>query len=224
MLYPPLVITFILTFIFFTLLLFAFVQIGIISYAFNKIGVAPNIMFSLIFLTIFGSFINIPLFKIPQPVVREARVVNFYGFRYYVPPVQWQEYTVVAVNLGGAVVPTALSVYLLFATKQFLLALIGILFVTVIIKRIARVIPGLGVAVPTFIPPVLAALYALIFAPQNAPAVAYIAGTLGTLIGADLLNLRKIAKIRAPIVSIGGAGTFDGIFLTGVLAVILASL
>jgi uncharacterized membrane protein len=28
----------------------------------------------------------------------------------------------------------------------------------------------------------------------------------------------------APVASIGGAGTFDGIFLTGILAVLIASL
>ena len=51
--------------------------------------------------------------------------------------------------------------------------------------------------------------------------LAYICGVLGVLIGADLLNLNKIKKLGAPTASIGGAGTFDGIFLTGVLAVLL---
>ena len=40
---------------------------------------------------------------------------------------------------------------------------------------------------------------------------------------ADLLNLKKISKLGAPIASIGGAGTFDGIFLTGIFAVVLAA-
>ena len=52
--------------------------------------------------------------------------------------------------------------------------------------------------------------------------VASISGTFGVLIGADLLNLRNLAALRAPVVSIGGAGTFDGIFLTGIIAVLLA--
>jgi len=54
--------------------------------------------------------------------------------------------------------------------------------------------------------------------------LAYIAGSLGTLIGADLTNLDKVRGLGAPVASIGGAGTFDGIFLTGILAVLLASL
>ena len=52
-------------------------------------------------------------------------------------------------------------------------------------------------------------------------AIAYAAGTLGTLIGADLTNLRRIRGLGAPIASIGGAGTWDGIFLTGIVAVLL---
>jgi len=54
--------------------------------------------------------------------------------------------------------------------------------------------------------------------------VAYVSGVLGTLIGADIANLDKIRGLGAPVASIGGAGTFDGIFLTGILAVLLASL
>jgi len=76
--------------------------------------------------------------------------------------------------------------------------------------------------VPIFIPPLIAAGSALLLAPQASPSLAYIAGSLGTLIGADLLNLRKIRGLGAPLASIGGSGTFDGIFLTGILAVLLA--
>jgi uncharacterized membrane protein len=50
---------------------------------------------------------------------------------------------------------------------------------------------------------------------------AYVGGVLGTLIGADLLNLGKIRNLGAPIASIGGAGTFDGIFLSGFIALLL---
>jgi uncharacterized membrane protein len=88
----------------------------------------------------------------------------------------------------------------------------------------AEPVPGLGIAVPVFAPALGAAIVAVLLARQRAAALAYIAGSLGTLIGADLLNLDKISSLGAPIASIGGAGTFDGIFLTGILAVLLASL
>jgi uncharacterized membrane protein len=94
--------------------------------------------------------------------------------------------------------------------------------VAAISKLLARPVPGVGIAMPALIPPILAALVALILAPAQGPMVAYIAGTLGVLIGADLLNLKNLTLLRAPVVSIGGAGTFDGIFLTGIIAVLLA--
>jgi uncharacterized membrane protein len=59
---------------------------------------------------------------------------------------------------------------------------------------------------------------------DSAAVLAYVSGSLGTLIGADLLNLDKVPGLGAPVASIGGAGTFDAIFLTGILAVLIASL
>jgi uncharacterized membrane protein len=94
--------------------------------------------------------------------------------------------------------------------------------VAVITYWLTQPIRGVGIAVPMFIPPVVAALTALLLTRESAPALAYIAGSLGTLIGADLLNLGKLPGLGAPVASIGGAGTFDGIFLTGILAVLLA--
>ena len=81
-----------------------------------------------------------------------------------------------------------------------------------------------GIVVPTLVPPLAAATLALLLSRRQAAALAYIGGSLGTLIGADLANLGQIAKLGAPVAAIGGAGTFDGIFVTGILAVIMASL
>jgi uncharacterized membrane protein len=94
--------------------------------------------------------------------------------------------------------------------------------VALVVNQLARVVPGVGILVPMFLPPLLAAGVALILAFRRAPPVAYVAGTMGSLIGADLLNLGRVAEMGAPIVSIGGAGTFDGVFLTGILAGLLA--
>jgi len=67
-----------------------------------------------------------------------------------------------------------------------------------------------------------AALVALLLDQGHSPAIAYISGTLGVLIGADLLHLKLVPKLGTPLASIGGAGTFDGMFLTGIIAVLLA--
>jgi len=78
--------------------------------------------------------------------------------------------------------------------------------------------------VPAFLPPIAAALIALALSGSDAARLAYAAGALGTLVGADILNLHRLRGTGAPIASIGGAGTFDGIFLSGVMAVVLAEL
>ncbi len=73
---------------------------------------------------------------------------------------------------------------------------------------------------PMFVLPFAAASPALFLSPDSTPVI--VAGTLGTLIGADVMNLTKLRGLGAPVVSIGGAGTFDGIFLAGLIAVLLA--
>jgi len=100
--------------------------------------------------------------------------------------------------------------------------LIAVAIVTMVVNKLTRPIPGVGIATPMLVPPLVAALTALLITPGWAPPAAYISGTMGTLIGADLMNLKKLGDLRAPVVSIGGAGTFDGIFLTGIIAVLLA--
>jgi uncharacterized membrane protein len=142
--------------------------------------------------------------------------------RYVIPRVEEWHRTVIALNLGGAVIPTLLSVYLLLKNSIVGRSALAVLIVSAVVYWMARPVVGVGIAVPTFIPPLVATGVAFLLARKSRPAVAYIAGTLGTLIGADLLNLAQIQGLGAPIVSIGGAGTFDGIFLTGIIAVLLA--
>jgi uncharacterized membrane protein len=86
----------------------------------------------------------------------------------------------------------------------------------------ARPVAGVGIVVPMLLPPLSAALAALLLVPQQTPLAAYVAGTMGTLIGADVLHVRQVTKLATPVASIGGAGTFDGVFLTGIIAVLLA--
>ncbi|PYN11827.1 MAG: hypothetical protein DME06_10810, partial [Candidatus Rokuibacteriota bacterium] len=115
-----------------------------------------------------------------------------------------------------------LSLYLAVRSRMYWRMLIGIAIVAALVHSWARIEPGLGIAVPIFLPPLIAAGVGLLLAFRRAPPLAYVAGSMGTLIGADLLNLDKIERLAAPIVSIGGAGTFDGVFLTGIIAGLLA--
>jgi uncharacterized membrane protein len=81
-----------------------------------------------------------------------------------------------------------------------------------IMHMLATPVRGVGIAMPILVPPVAAAIVAVLMARQNAAALAYVSGGLGPLIGADLLNLSAVRELGAPVASIGGAGTFDGIF------------
>ena len=153
--------------------------------------------------------------------------VNWFGVSYRIPQVEYGEtITVVAVNVGGALIPTAVSIYLLAKSSILttILSLLGVLAVAIVTHTVARPVKGVGIATPVFIPPIAAAVTAFILSPAHPLTIAYVAGVLGTLIGADLLNLRKIPRLGAPVASIGGAGTFDGVFLTGIIAVLIAGL
>ena len=119
--------------------------------------------------------------------------------------------------------PTILSVFLLIKNRLYLSGMLAVAVVTVVVHLMAQPVRGVGIAEPIFTPPLVAAGAALLISRRHAPPLAYIAGSLGTLIGADLLNLGKVQGLDAPVASIGGAGTFDGIFVAGILSVLLAS-
>ena len=117
-----------------------------------------------------------------------------------------------------------MSIYLLFKRDLWVKGLVATAIVALVIHWMADPVPGLGIAVPVFMPVVVTAIVAMLLSREDSAPLAYIAGSLGTLIGADLTNLDKVRGLGAPVASIGGAGTLDGIFLTGILAVLLASL
>jgi uncharacterized membrane protein len=156
--------------------------------------------------------------------VWSGREVVYFGIHYVVPELEQNPGTIIAVNVGGALIPTVLSVYLLARNNLWVAGIMTTAIVTVLVHLLAEPVQGVGIAVPIFVPPVVTALAALLIARHHAAAVAYAGGSLGTLIGADLLNLGAVRGLGTPIASIGGAGTFDGIFLTGIVAVLLASL
>jgi uncharacterized membrane protein len=144
--------------------------------------------------------------------------------QYMVPVVASWPGTVLAVNVGGAVIPTLMSTYLVLRYQLWLKAAIATVVIAFVIHMMATPVHGIGIAVPVFAPVVTTAILAFILSREYAAPLAYIGGSMGTLIGADLLNLDKISGLGAPVASIGGAGTFDGIFLTGILAVLLAGI
>jgi uncharacterized membrane protein len=117
-----------------------------------------------------------------------------------------------------------MSIYLVLRYGLWVRAAIAVIVIALVIHEMATPVRGVGIAVPVFGPVIVTAILAFILSREYAPPLAYVGGSMGTLIGADLMNLGKIGGLGAPVASIGGAGTFDGIFLTGILAVLLAGL
>jgi uncharacterized membrane protein len=222
--YFPVALPFLILFALLLVLLVATVEIGILRYAYHKIGIGPRHMTLLLVLSFLGSYVNIPIWQLSPHPVDSAGVVFFHGMLHVIPLVRDWPGTVIAVNVGGAIIPVFLSIYLLVKNNLSRQSLLGVIIVAVVVHLMAQPVNGVGIAVPTYIPPLIAAAVGFLLSRRHAPPLAYIAGSLGTLIGADLLNLGKIQGLGAPVASIGGAGTFDGIFLTGILAVLLAGL
>jgi uncharacterized membrane protein len=203
-------------------LLLAALQIGILGYAYEKMGISGRWVYGLLLLSLVGSYINIPLVELRGGQMRAEQEFTMLGVRYVVPVVRETPDTILAVNVGGAIIPTLLSIYLMWKNEIFLRGILGLLIVALVVHVLAQPIQGKGIAVPIIVPPLLAALVGTLLSRRAAAPVAYVAGSLGTLLGADLMNLHRLTELGAPIASIGGAGTFDGIFLAGLLAVLLA--
>jgi uncharacterized membrane protein len=189
-----------------------------------SLGLDPGVATLVLFGSLIGSYINLPLVRLPEQRVVSREVVEIFGVPFLAPvTVDWPG-TILAINVGGAVIPIMLSFYLLLRYDLWWLGAAATAIVAFVVHRMATPIPGVGISVPTFAPPLLAAGVALVLSRRLAAPIAYIGGSLGVLVGADLLNLGRLRSLGAPVASIGGAGTFDGIFLTGVIAVLLASL
>jgi uncharacterized membrane protein len=207
------------------IIIFLLISLG--EVAFERIGFSSLDYTVILVGTLVGSSVNIPITKVRgvEPLL-EMREVRVFGLYYRIPRIGYRQVsTTVAVNLGGAVIPLLVSAYLL-ATHSGIVpeAAGGSVITAILVHLMARKVRGVGIVTPAFLPPMVAALASYLLAPGSPAIVAYVSGTLGALIGADLTNLQGIGKLGAPLASIGGAGTFDGVFLTGVVAVLLVPL
>ncbi len=189
--------------------------------AFAKLGLPPILGYAFFIFCLIGGGMNIPVYReeVDEPVLLDEQSElfrRFFGLR--IPRMQER---VIAINVGGAVLPGLLSMYILsFIPLQSII--IPLVITTVVAYALSRPVKGVGITMPAFVPPVVAAFAAVLFAREYAPPVAYVSGVLGTLIGADLLRLPQIRSLGSPFLSIGGAGVFDGIYLVGLVAVLLA--
>lgn len=217
MLFLPVSLTLFLLFLILIPILFVLAP----ALAFAKLGLDPVLGYAFYFSCLLGGGINIPVHreKVQQAPPMDdmtALFIRYFGIR--IPAVTER---VIAVNLGGAVLPTLLSVYLL-SLAPLAEVLLATFITSAVAFMLSRPVKGVGIVMPAFVPPIVAAAAAVLIARENAPQVAYISGVMGTLIGADLLRLHQIKGLGAPLLSIGGAGVFDGIYLVGLVSVLLA--
>ncbi|NOT12770.1 MAG: DUF1614 domain-containing protein [Methylococcaceae bacterium] len=201
----------------------AMLQVHLFEIAFAKLGLTPGETLFILIGTLLGSGINLPVYSL---------LTKQTGHMVMSPdqkPV-WEIYqparegkVVIAVNVGGCLFPIGLSLY--FLSLQLIdpfKLLLAISAITALSYKCSRIMPGLGVGMPIFIAPLASALVALMLDAEHAAHLAYVGGVIGVLIGADLLRLNSIAELGTPVAAIGGAGTFDGIFVTGIIAALLA--
>jgi uncharacterized membrane protein len=209
------------------LLLLPFVLANAVLVALGKLGLGPTSSL-LVALSIFGgSLVNIPVTRVDHNTVVEYLPNQLLGLgRLLSQPARQRTYTVIAVNVGGCLVPTALAGYQvarLALNAPGALPAVGLAIAINVglCYYFARPVPGTGITMPALVPALAAALCGLVLAPTWAPPVAFAAGVLGPVIGADFLHLDDIAHIGTGMASIGGAGTFDGIVLSGLVATLL---
>ena len=206
------------------IVLLVLIQLGALRYAYMRLGMSSGAALLLLAAALVGSYFNIPVAQLGGERVVSGAVVDYFGMRYVVPVVEDWPGTLIAVNVGGAVIPVLVSLYLLVRQSLWIRGLLATVVVALVIHWFAEPVRGVGIAVPIFLPALITAMLALVLARERAAPLAYVAGSLGTLIGADLTNLDKVSDLGAPVASIGGAGTFDGIFVTAIIAVLLASI
>ncbi len=193
--------------------------------ALAKLGLSPGWSTAVLVAMLLGGLINLPLYRFtavppvprPPPWLGRPRRLGWPQ-----PPEG-----VVAVNLGGCVVPLAVVVYQLLRLANTpsmpWLGVWGAVALNVAVCHwSSKLVLGVGVLMRPLVPAAVAVLSAWVVAPNQAASVAFVAGVLGPLVGADLLRLPQIRRLGAPLVAIGGAGTFDGIVVSGVVAVLLA--
>ncbi|HIK37356.1 MAG: DUF1614 domain-containing protein [Geminocystis sp.] len=222
MIYLP--VTVLLFLIFILLLPFFWIAIAldVVEIAVAKLGFSPAVAFFLFMSVILGSTINIPLYERVSQIALMPDFIDLWLARFWgIPLRQIEQKTIVALNVGGGLIPTLLAIYQ-FTRANPLFILFTTAIVTFVSYYSAQIVPGIGIQMNALVAPLTAAMVSLLLTGgEGAPPIAFAGGVLGTLIGADLLHLPEIERMTPGVLSIGGAGVFDGIALCGLFALLL---
>src|SRR5262245_26347246 len=86
-------------------LLVLLVEVRVLAYAYRKIGVRPRYVFAVLLASLVGSHVNIPVYALRVERLRPAPTISAFGRTHVVPPAVEPGTTVVAINVGGALIP-----------------------------------------------------------------------------------------------------------------------
>jgi len=153
-------------------ILLLLVQVPVLRYAYMLLGVSSGTAFLLLFGSLLGSYVNIPIATLGAENMVTAREVTYYGMRYIVPALANSPKVVLAVNVGGAVIPTLLSIYLLSKNGLWGRGLIATAIIAAICHALAQPIRGVGIGLPIFVAPVAAAIVAAVVSWRSAAPLA----------------------------------------------------
>jgi uncharacterized membrane protein len=217
MLFLPISLTLFLLFLLLVPILFALAP----AVAFAKMGLNPFLGYAFFILCLFGSGINFPVYREQMNYTPPLDDVTALFLKYFGIRVPITTNRIISLNLGGAILPGLLSIYLL-RFVPFTKVILATVITSIAAYTLSKPVKGVGIVMPAFVPPIVAAVTAMIISREHATQLAYISGVMGTLIGADLLRIPQMKKLEAPFLSIGGAGVFDGIYLVGLVSVLLA--
>jgi uncharacterized membrane protein len=205
--------------------------LGVIGAAFTRLGFSWISALAIVLLMLFGSFVNIPVYRIRRDMVRiapaEVSVYGEYSQRLSSPV--WD--TTIAINLGGAIIPVAVSLYMVYqailitGTSLVFSVCAGIILVAAITYVSTRYLPGSGIQVSLLIPGLTALLASLLLfggTGLSAAVTAFVSGIAGTLLGGNIAQIFRIKDLDVPSVSIGGAGTFGAVFICCILPALIA--
>jgi len=183
---------------------------------FEVLDFSPETALALLVLVFITSFINIPLGG-----RRQVKVIEPY-FLGLMRRSVWRTQGI-SINVGGALIPIFIAGALIprIPFEAFTVTMLSVAFFSFIG---ARFIQEKGLLISMFLPVIFCIFLSSLLGGDMAAQVAFSSGVLGVLIGADLLHLPWILAKRGGVMSIGGAGVFDGIFLVGIISAILVSL
>jgi uncharacterized membrane protein len=128
------------------------IQLGVLRYAYARVGISARAALLLLFGSLLGSYINIPVVALPEQQIMSGREIAYFGMHYVVPVVVDWPGTIIAVNVGGALIPGLVSIYLLFKKRLWGVGLLATAGVAAVCHFLADPVPGVGIALPVLVP------------------------------------------------------------------------